>query len=79
MLNHFYLRKFLLFFCVKDHNEKLAVMIFDPTLNHSIDFETVSNEFIKRNIVWVLVALTTPDFNTWDSYHTLARRTGMNK
>lgn len=54
-------------------------MIFDGNLNLGVDLSTISNEFLKRNIVWALIGVTTPVFATWDSYHTFARRTGINK
>jgi hypothetical protein len=54
-------------------------MIIDGALDPGVNLSTLSNEFLGRNIVWVLIGVTTPNFQTWNSYKRFTGRTGMNK
>ncbi len=52
-------------------------MITDFTLNLGADFTTMSDEFIRRDIILVVVAIITPAYEIWDRYRTLAHNTGI--
>jgi hypothetical protein len=57
--------------------ENMAIMITDFTLNLGADFTTMSDEFIRRDIILVVVAIITPAYEIWDRYRTLAHNTGI--
>ena len=54
-------------------------MLIDGISNPGVDLSIMSDEFSQRDIIWIIVALQTPAFKIWGSYHTLAGDTGINK
>lgn len=54
-------------------------MTVDGAVDPGVDLSTISDEFLRRNIVLILVGVAIPDFATWNAYRTFAHRTGMSK
>jgi hypothetical protein len=74
-------RIYLPFILGKNNNaefyENMAIMITDFTLNLGANFTTMSDEFNRRGITLVVVAIRTPAYEIWDRYRTLAHNTGI--
>jgi hypothetical protein len=54
-------------------------MIIDGTIRLGANPEILADEFKRRGIILVVVALGTYVFEIWDFYRELARNSGINK
>jgi len=54
-------------------------MIIDGTIRLGADPGILADEFKRRDIILVVVALGTYVFEIWDFYRELARNSGVNK